>query len=35
MGTHTVETIQLIVDRMMTNALAALSGAQPPDEVKV
>ncbi|XP_035251450.1 glyoxylate/hydroxypyruvate reductase B-like [Anguilla anguilla] len=35
MGTHTVETIQLMVDRMMTNALAALSGAQPPDEVKV
>ncbi|XP_061112623.1 probable 2-ketogluconate reductase isoform X4 [Conger conger] len=35
MGTHTVETIRLMVERMVTNALAALSGAQPPDEVKV
>ncbi|KAG7469763.1 hypothetical protein MATL_G00132280 [Megalops atlanticus] len=35
MGTHTVETSQVMVERMVTNALAVLSGAQPPDEVKV
>ncbi|KAI1885742.1 hypothetical protein AGOR_G00206940 [Albula goreensis] len=35
MGTHTLETTQLMIERMVTNALAALNGGQPPDEVKV
>ncbi|KAL6489293.1 hypothetical protein MHYP_G00030340 [Metynnis hypsauchen] len=35
MGTHTVETTQVMVERMVTNALAALNGEQPPDEVKI
>ncbi|XP_051576975.1 glyoxylate/hydroxypyruvate reductase B [Myxocyprinus asiaticus] len=34
LGTNTVETTQVMVERMVTNALAALSGGQPPDEVK-
>ncbi|XP_023668866.1 glyoxylate/hydroxypyruvate reductase B [Paramormyrops kingsleyae] len=34
MGSHTVGTSQLMVERMVTNALAALSGDQPTDEVK-
>ncbi|TRY94713.1 hypothetical protein DNTS_021603 [Danionella cerebrum] len=33
-GTHTMETSQLMVKRMVTNALAALTGDQLPDEVK-
>ncbi|XP_066539679.1 glyoxylate/hydroxypyruvate reductase B [Hoplias malabaricus] len=35
MGTHTVETSQIMYERMVTNALAALNGEQPPDEVKI
>ncbi|KAJ8290744.1 hypothetical protein GJAV_G00016950 [Gymnothorax javanicus] len=35
MGTHTMETCQTMVEVMVTNILAALSGAQPPDEVKL
>ncbi|XP_028836372.1 uncharacterized protein LOC114790457 isoform X2 [Denticeps clupeoides] len=35
LGTHTVETYRLMVERMVTIALAALSGDAPPDEVKV
>ncbi|KAJ8415789.1 hypothetical protein AAFF_G00403460 [Aldrovandia affinis] len=35
MGTHTVETTQVMVEKMVINALAAISGTQPPDEVKV
>ncbi|XP_062393701.1 glyoxylate/hydroxypyruvate reductase B [Sardina pilchardus] len=34
-GTHTRETSGVMVERMVTNALAALSGGLPPDEVKV
>ncbi|KAK9961172.1 hypothetical protein ABG768_008976 [Culter alburnus] len=33
-GTHTMETSQIMVERMVTNALAALTGGQIPDEVK-
>lgn len=33
-GTHTKETSQIMVERMVTNALAALTGGQIPDEVK-
>lgn len=33
-GTHTVETSQIMVERMVTNALAAVTGGQLPDEVK-
>ncbi|XP_073728219.1 glyoxylate/hydroxypyruvate reductase B-like [Misgurnus anguillicaudatus] len=33
-GTHTMETRQVMVERMVTNALAALNGEQLPDEVK-
>ncbi|ROL47802.1 Glyoxylate reductase/hydroxypyruvate reductase [Anabarilius grahami] len=33
-GTHTMETSQIMVERMVTNALAALAGGQIPDEVK-
>uniref|UniRef100_A0A674C4S4 Glyoxylate reductase/hydroxypyruvate reductase n=1 Tax=Salmo trutta TaxID=8032 RepID=A0A674C4S4_SALTR len=35
MGTHSVETTQIMVGKMVTNALAVLGGNQPPDEVKV
>lgn len=35
MGTHTVETSQLMVERMVVNTLAILNGEQPPDEVKI
>ncbi|KAL6489294.1 hypothetical protein MHYP_G00030350 [Metynnis hypsauchen] len=35
MGTLTVETTRVMVERMVTNALAALNGEQPPDEVKI
>ncbi|XP_029602562.1 uncharacterized protein LOC115187707 [Salmo trutta] len=35
MGTHSVETMQIMVEKMVTNALAVLGGNQPPDEVKV
>ncbi|XP_076826930.1 putative 2-ketogluconate reductase isoform X2 [Brachyhypopomus gauderio] len=34
MGTHTVETIQAMVEMMVSNALAAIRGEQPPHEVK-
>lgn len=34
MGTHTLETSGIMVQRMVTNALAGLSGTTPPDEVK-
>ncbi|XP_057195561.1 glyoxylate/hydroxypyruvate reductase B isoform X1 [Triplophysa rosa] len=34
LGTHTLETSKVMVERMVTNALAALTGGQPPDEVK-
>uniref|UniRef100_A0A4W5MD54 Glyoxylate reductase/hydroxypyruvate reductase n=2 Tax=Hucho hucho TaxID=62062 RepID=A0A4W5MD54_9TELE len=34
-GTHSVETMQIMVEKMVTNALAVLGGNQPPDEVKV
>ncbi|XP_056617973.1 glyoxylate/hydroxypyruvate reductase B [Triplophysa dalaica] len=34
LGTHTLETSKVMVERMVTNALAALAGDQPPDEVK-
>uniref|UniRef100_A0A8C7KF18 Glyoxylate reductase/hydroxypyruvate reductase n=1 Tax=Oncorhynchus kisutch TaxID=8019 RepID=A0A8C7KF18_ONCKI len=34
-GTHSVETTQLMVEKMVTNALAVLGGNHPPDEVKV
>ncbi|KAM6967928.1 putative 2-ketogluconate reductase [Aplochiton taeniatus] len=34
-GTHTLETSGQIIQRMVTNALAVLSGEIPPDEVKV
>lgn len=33
-GTHTLETSQLMVERMVTNALAILNEGQLPDEVK-
>ncbi|KAK2903040.1 hypothetical protein QQF64_010074 [Cirrhinus molitorella] len=33
-GTHTVETSQIMVERMVTNALAAITGGQLPDEIK-
>uniref|UniRef100_A0A9J7XAU5 Glyoxylate reductase/hydroxypyruvate reductase n=1 Tax=Cyprinus carpio carpio TaxID=630221 RepID=A0A9J7XAU5_CYPCA len=33
-GTHTVETYQIMVERMVINALAAVTGGQLPDEVK-
>uniref|UniRef100_A0A672SDT2 Glyoxylate reductase/hydroxypyruvate reductase n=1 Tax=Sinocyclocheilus grahami TaxID=75366 RepID=A0A672SDT2_SINGR len=33
-GIHTVETSQIMVERMVTNALAAVTGGQLPDEVK-
>lgn len=33
-GTHTVETSQIMVERMVTNALAAVTGGQLPDEIK-
>ncbi|KAJ8004703.1 hypothetical protein DPEC_G00139060 [Dallia pectoralis] len=32
MGTHSIETTQMMVEKMITNALAALEGTQPPDE---
>lgn len=35
MGTHTMETSRVMVERMVANALAALNGKQPPDEVKI
>ncbi|KAM9488426.1 putative 2-ketogluconate reductase [Clarias gariepinus] len=35
MGTHTMETFQMMVERMIVNALAVLNGEQPPDEVKI
>ncbi|XP_031432511.1 glyoxylate/hydroxypyruvate reductase B isoform X2 [Clupea harengus] len=35
MGTHTRETSGVMVERMVTNALAAIGGGTPPDEVKV
>uniref|UniRef100_A0AAY5L322 Glyoxylate reductase/hydroxypyruvate reductase n=1 Tax=Esox lucius TaxID=8010 RepID=A0AAY5L322_ESOLU len=35
MGTHSIETTQFIVEKMVTNALAVLGGTHPPDEVKV
>ncbi|XP_062848019.1 glyoxylate/hydroxypyruvate reductase B [Trichomycterus rosablanca] len=35
MGTHTVETSQVIVEKMISNTLAVLNGEQPPDEVKI
>ncbi|XP_043117990.1 glyoxylate/hydroxypyruvate reductase B-like [Puntigrus tetrazona] len=34
LGTHTMETTQIMVERMVTNALAAVTGGQLPDEVK-
>ncbi|XP_067094289.1 probable 2-ketogluconate reductase [Osmerus mordax] len=34
LGTHTLETSGIMVQRMVTNALAGLSGTTPPDEVK-
>ncbi|KAK2855253.1 hypothetical protein Q7C36_007122 [Tachysurus vachellii] len=34
-GTHTVETSQIMVERMVVNSLAVLNGEQPPDEVKI
>ncbi|XP_022530056.1 glyoxylate/hydroxypyruvate reductase B isoform X1 [Astyanax mexicanus] len=34
-GTHTVETSQIMVERMVTNALAAVNGEQLPNEVKI
>ncbi|XP_051574253.1 glyoxylate/hydroxypyruvate reductase B-like [Myxocyprinus asiaticus] len=34
LGTDTVETTQVMVERMVTNALVTLTGGQPPDEVK-
>lgn len=34
LGTNTLETSQIMVERMVTNALAALTGGQLPDEVK-
>lgn len=33
-GTHSRETTGVMVERMITNALAALRGDTPPDEVK-
>ncbi|XP_063054307.1 probable 2-ketogluconate reductase [Engraulis encrasicolus] len=35
MGTHSRETTGVMVERMITNALAALRGDTPPNEVKV
>ncbi|XP_077068658.1 glyoxylate/hydroxypyruvate reductase B [Siphateles boraxobius] len=34
LGTHTMETSQIMVERMVTNALAAVTGGQLPDEIK-
>ncbi|XP_018618237.2 uncharacterized protein LOC108940493 [Scleropages formosus] len=35
MGTHTVETMRVLVETMVNDALAAISGKEPPNEVKV
>ncbi|KAL0985493.1 hypothetical protein UPYG_G00157600 [Umbra pygmaea] len=35
MGTHCFGTTQLMVQRMVTNALAVLEGIQPPDEIQM
>lgn len=35
MGTHTIETYEAMLERMIVNTHAVLKGEQPPDEVKI